>query len=228
MEGSGFCWCCKKKEVTGEVAGELEEVDLEAEERKRQLAREGWAKVKRKVLHANRFSRTDASVGISQTKNQPKKFWQYSNYIILPNSMFKNIWRVIVAFLLVYHLMIFPYRFAFESHSNGFQIADGVLDIFFFFDFTFHFFFSYVDKRQRLVNTFKPIFLKYAFGTMAFDFCALYPYYFASSNTLYWLKMFRYFRLFEMLSGVALCLDELFLKLKNNMNFALSITRIIR
>jgi CRP-like cAMP-binding protein len=123
--------------------------------------------------------------------------------------------------------MTFPYRFAFKNNHRVFKIIDGLIDIVFLFDLIFHFFYSYIDKRQRLVNTFRPIFMRYLFGTMIFDILALYPYYFGSNETLYVLKIFRYVRIGEMLSGITECLDSLFLKIKNNMNFSLSITRII-
>ena len=133
-----------------------------------------------------------------------------------------------MAFTLLYHLLFFPYRFAFGDHRNGFLISDGLLDIIFLFDFFFNFFYSFIDKRQRQVTTFKPIFMKYLFGTLGPDFVALYPYYFGYNTTVYWLKIFRYVRVGDMLSGITMSLDELFLKIKNNMNFALSITRIIK
>lgn len=175
-----------------------------------------------------RVGKANPLSGKSETKYQPKKFWEYRNYLILPTSPYKFTWQTLIAIVLLFQLMTFPYRFAFENHSNSFQIADSVIDIIFLLDFIFHFFYSYVDKKQKLVNTFKPILKRYLFGTLLFDFFALYPYYFAQSNTLYALKILRYMRVIDMLSGISMVLDELFLKLKNNMNFALSITRIIR
>lgn len=124
--------------------------------------------------------------------------------------------------------MIFPYRVAFYNHIIGFQVTDGIIDILFLFDFFFQFFYSYIDKRQKQVVNFKPIFMRYLTKTMIFDLVALYPYYFGSNMDLYWFKVARYRRTFDMFSGIIMCLDELFLKIKNNMNFALSITRIIK
>jgi hypothetical protein len=166
--------------------------------------------------------------GKSDTKNKPRNYWDYQKYIITPNSKFKFIWRIVIAYTLLYHLMIFPYRVAFGNHIEGFQVMDGIMDLLFFADFFFHFFYSYINKRQQQVKSFKPIFLRYLTRSMIFDMVALYPYYFGNDYDLYWLKVARFQRTFDMFAGITMSLDELFLKIKNNMNFALSITRIIK
>ena len=161
------------------------------------------------------------------TKLQPRNCADYQNYIILPNSKRKFIWRSIISLWLLYQLMTFPYRFAFENFSIGLVVIDIIIDLFFLIDFFVHFLYSFIDKRQKLVRTFKPIFRKYLFGSMVFDILSLYPYYFSSTYSLYFFKVFRFARIFDMLSGTSMMFDELFLKVKNNLNFAISITRII-
>lgn len=176
----------------------------------------------------NDVIRLDITAGRRETRYKKRSLFDYQNYIIAPNSRFKFWWKVVIAFILLYMLLIFPYRFAFDDHRKGYLITDGLIDLVFLSDFIFHFFYSFIDKRQRQVVNFKPILMKYVFGTMVFDIIALYPYYFGSDSSIYVLKIFRYARLADMLSGITMCLDELFLKIKNNMNFALSITRIIK
>ena len=157
-----------------------------------------------------------------------KGFWNYQLWIVHPKSRVKFMCRVWVSLILLVQLLFFPYRYAFRNYSDLLIIFDFNLDVMLLFDFAAHFFYSHIDERQKLVTRFKPIFSKYFFGRMIFDLVSLYPYYFFEDQSMYVLKILRFLRIGDIMGGISMALDEFFLKIKNNLNFSVSITRIIK
>jgi hypothetical protein len=60
-----------------------------------------------------------------------------------------------------------------------------------------------------------------------FDLFALCPYYWIQ-DYFYWFKVLRLLRFFEALSGFDIFSREVFLKLTSNINFTISMTRILK
>ena len=41
---------------------------------------------------------------------QPKKIWTYDTFVSLPNNKFRKIWEILIGFMIVYTLLVAPYR----------------------------------------------------------------------------------------------------------------------
>lgn len=225
-KGEGRCQRFLKY-ITGDIKIDDEELSAEEIDRRYKMAMRGWKKVK-KLVNTVKMYKRDKTAGNVSSATSRIPWYAYSRLVIYPTSRFKFIWNVLLSFLLLYHFLMFPLRVAYTIHSEAFKIIDIVIDIFFVFDLIFHFFYAYNTKKQKLIKQFAIIALRYIKSMyFFFDFFALCPYYWIQDD-IYWFKVLRLLRFFEALRGFDIFSREAFLKLTSNINFTISMTRILK
>ena len=119
-------------------------------------------------------------------------------------------------------------RLSFQYYTRLLKNVDMVCDAFLLIDLILHFFYAFVNKRQKVERRFCEICSKYLFGMLLFDLLALFPYYLSDGlQRFHWLKLFRLMRISHVVAFISTALNEILLKLTSNINFTLSLTRII-
>lgn len=94
-------------------------------------------------------------------------------------------------------------------------------------DLILHFFYAFVNKRQKIVKDFRSICMKYLFGIFIFDLLSLFPYYATGAlKSYHFLKIFRFSRASSVLQWMSLVMNGALIRMTSNINFALSLTRI--
>lgn len=108
---------------------------------KQDYIREMWKKTyikSRASVHIlrlfNDLSRKIYLFGISKNLNEIQEDEKISKYIIRPTDRFKTFWNVISLFMMIYTILIMPYRVAFVN-DDTFTSAGAIVD--FMVDFLF-------------------------------------------------------------------------------------------
>lgn len=167
-------------------------------------------------------------MGTVVTKYRKKSIWTYERWVIEPKSKAKFWWKFIVTLIQLYSIVMIPFMLAFRHYPTDLKRVDFICDVFLLCDLILHFFYAFVNKRQRIQKRFVPICTRYMLGLFIFDLLALFPYYFVDSWLNYhWLKVFRLMRISHVVVWISTALNEMLLKLTSNINFTLSLTRII-
>lgn len=99
---------CQKRKKPKTASKEEEEISPEEEERRYQIAKNGWAKV-RKVMMAYRMQKKDVTMGNVQGGEGKKGLCSYERWVIDPKSVGKYWWNYFVSLLLVYEFVIIPF-----------------------------------------------------------------------------------------------------------------------
>jgi len=136
-----------------------------------------------------------------------------------PDSLYKQIWDMILMIIIIWSIIVVPYRLAFKVETLGGWKTLGTLnDVFFFLDICVNFFTGFPDRQTgEKIYGFKEIACTYLSGWFLIDFLSTVPFssvykLFAGSGgdkaaalgsmkllrTLRLLKLFRMFRVFKM------------------------------
>lgn len=84
-------------------------------------------------------------------------------YIFYSDSKSKSIWDSISSILILYVLIVIPYRLAFvdDADEQMFTIINWCIDIFFMLDIVINFFCATQDKDENIVDDLKEIAIQY-------------------------------------------------------------------
>ena len=108
------------------------------------------------------------------------------------------------------------------------MVTDAIIDAIMLVDITLHFFYAYVNKRQKVIKDFRSIFLRYIFRSFVFDVVSIFPYYIIPVlRTYHFLRLSRFVRTSGVLGWVSVVLNSTLIRMTSNINFAISLTRII-
>ena len=124
---------------------------------------------------------TDNSLNqtINNPYNQADDFTEQTPwYISHPESKFRLIWNLIIAFLLLYTAIVMPFVLAFieTKDFDTWGIIDIIIDAIFFIDLTFNCFTAIYDSEGKLIKEFWPIFKKYLKTWFIWDLAACFPF----------------------------------------------------
>jgi hypothetical protein len=103
-----------------------------------------------------------------------------SPIVLMPDTVFKTVWNVLIITLLAYTATIAPFRIAFyeSSESNSsqfFDVFDVFVDIVFGLDIVLNFISAYEKTEGRFEYDLKKIAINYLMGFFAIDFVATIP-----------------------------------------------------
>jgi len=104
-------------------------------------------------------------------------------FVVYEDQISRKIWNVLLAMLLLYTGTVFPYRLCFLTFYVGGQIepsdnwvvVDYVVDILFWWDLFFNFFFTYEDQFGREIDNFKRILQEYLSSHFFINLIACMP-----------------------------------------------------
>ena len=206
---------------------EREILDPEAEKlRKYEIAVAGWKKVN-KMLTAIRYRGAHMMQASAEATKKPSKY-SYANFVIPPKSKFGSLWRTIKAALVIYNLLIVPYRENFNIFSHEYILADYYMDSFFVVDIIVNFF-SAFNRRNLVVKEFKAIAFNYIFGQLGIDLVSIFPYYYASPMSEYYnLRYFRFLQFFKANDQLRLFYEYILLCITSNITVVKSLARIAK
>jgi len=93
-----------------------------------------------------------------------------------PHQPSKAVWDVLISMLIIYSVLVEPFRFCFhvEVDVPG-QVVDILVDLWFVSDIVLIFFTAYFDEREALVTDRWMIAKKYLFGFFFVDVISVFP-----------------------------------------------------
>ena len=127
-----------------------------------------FEKDNRKLIKREKICDTDSED--SESEDEKKK-----SCLILPDSLFKQLWDVFIAILVLYSSVITPYKIAFKDYTKE-DISDIIIDVFLLIDIVLNFFCAYYDKEENLVKNHKLIVIKYLRGWFIIDLISVFPF----------------------------------------------------
>jgi hypothetical protein len=102
---------------------------------------------------------------------------QQSQFIFRKNSLFKDIWAILIFLLILYSVIISPITIAFYYDvSYQFQIINVCIDFIFICDVIFNFLTPYQDKEGNLVTDLKQIAIRYLSSWLLLDLLSSLPF----------------------------------------------------
>eukprot|EP01029_Cantina_marsupialis_P023538 TRINITY_DN5898_c0_g1_i3.p1 TRINITY_DN5898_c0_g1~~TRINITY_DN5898_c0_g1_i3.p1 ORF type:complete len:906 (+),score=275.51 TRINITY_DN5898_c0_g1_i3:605-3322(+) len=155
--------------------------------------------------------------------------------IILPDSLFKVRWDVMISILVIYSVLAAPLRLGFSVDAEGWMLwLELCLDCIFWIDIAFYFRTAFTDKKDGVIVTIPKIIAKRYLRTwFTFDLLAAMPVdlimFFFNEIALFKLfKMFRLFRLIRLLRLFRLVrLRRLFSQLEDHLSLSAPFVRLI-
>jgi hypothetical protein len=101
---------------------------------------------------------------------------EYKWYILHPESPFKLVWDLVAICIMLYLIIVTPYRFAFfeEDLANGFFYFDLLIDFFFMIDLLLSFFTAFY-KNDILVQNLWKIWINFLKTWFLFDLISALP-----------------------------------------------------
>lgn len=92
-------------------------------------------------------------------RNKIRRKANIPNYVILPNDVPKQIWDYFVSLILIYVIIVIPYRVAFVDTADtpGWVWSQFAIDVIFFIDTVLTFFTAYQDENIEYVIDLKEI-----------------------------------------------------------------------
>ena len=102
--------------------------------------------------------------------------------VLLPNSMFKMFWNLLIIVMVLYTASISPYRLAFADEfvvngwSQFFALFEILIDIIFGIDIIINFISAYEDLDGRYEVSLKKIAVEYIKGFFMLDVLATFPF----------------------------------------------------
>ena len=122
-------------------------------------------------------------------------------YIIYPKTLWKSIFDIIAASLIIYFCIVIPYRIAFMfKMANNFFIQDQVFDIFLLADIVLRFF-TAIERDTKLVDSHRVLAKNYFNHMFILDLIACFPFYLITPY-LYWLKIIRLIRAHHLIAAI--------------------------
>lgn len=120
----------------------------------------------------------------------------FSRFIIFPDDPFIQVWTAFMASLMIYTVLITPYRVAFvDTDSVDWIILDNVIDGLFFTDLVMNSLTAYYDDEKNIITSHWKIFMRYAKSWMALDFIACLPVTYIFEGTVNYNNLLRLSRL---------------------------------
>lgn len=97
--------------------------------------------------------------------------------IILPDSLFKRIWNLIITSAITYSAIVTPYSLAFQENSdNIIQYIEYLIDCILLVDIVLNFFSAYNDKEENLIKKHKTIIKTYLKTWFIIDLISVFPF----------------------------------------------------
>jgi Ion transport protein/Cyclic nucleotide-binding domain len=155
-------------------------------------------------------------------------------YIVLPDNMYRQMWDMIVVILLLYTVVVLPWRLAFAG--DGFSPLDLIVDSLFFIDICFQFLTAYEDKDGHVIVSWKRISKRYCKSWFVIDLFSTFPFYLvinsSASRASTLLRVPRLFKLVRLLRLLKLLrayrLGAIFKLLEDNSNIHPGVFRLLK
>ena len=128
-----------------------------------------FEKDNRKLIKREKICDTDSEDSESEDEKKTK-------CLILPDSLFKQFWDVLIACLVLYSSVVTPYKIAFKENNTKEDTSDIIIDLILLIDIILNFFCAYYDKEENLVKNHKQIVIKYLQGWFIIDFISIFPF----------------------------------------------------
>lgn len=115
---------------------------------------------------------------IVKSKNQNQvKVINIKEWIIMPESVIKNIWSNVLIFLFIYTAFVTPVRITFVDEVDVmWLVLDSFVDSLFLIDIFVNFFSAYFDSSGELIVDRKTIILNYLTGWFLIDLMPIFPF----------------------------------------------------
>lgn len=171
-----------------EERGPYNELDnLGKEDRMLYLWQRCYAKIRGAVLVIIRFGDLEKRINLFGTSMKFEFILQEDPipacYIIMPDSIVKMIWSIIMIFLLFYTATFVPFRTAFiDDVSKEFEYFEYVVDFLFLMDLFINFVSAYVDADRKKETRVKIIAINYIKTWFFLDLLACIPFQLFTGN----------------------------------------------
>lgn len=108
-------------------------------------------------------------------------------YLINPNSLFFQIWNLLLLFFLLYAFIVMPWVMAFEDivMFNFWFCIEITVDMFCFCDMIVTLNTPYYDLLGKIVVSKRKIFVNYLKGSLVFDLISIFPFYLLESHFVF-------------------------------------------
>lgn len=111
--------------------------------------------------------------GIKKKETEEKRYW----FIIMPHSLFKSVWNVVLIVLLIYTATYMPYKICFiDEPTSTSEIIDSVVDWLFAIDIIVNFISAVELADGNIAIQPKPIANMYIRSWFLFDLVAVFPF----------------------------------------------------
>jgi len=121
---------------------------------------------------------------------------RFSHFIIFPDDPFIQVWSAFMASLMLYTVIITPYRVAFvDIDTVEWVVLDNIMDGLFFTDLVFNSLTAYYDDEKTIITSHSRILMRYAKSWMALDFIACLPVSYIFEGTINYNNLLRLSRL---------------------------------
>jgi hypothetical protein len=115
-----------------------------------------------------------------KNKNESKKV-KIPWYLISPNSKFLIAWNFCIFSIMIYSVIIMPFRLSFTENflnpASSIFPFDISVEVIFFLDILKTFFLPYYSKDGRIITNLSSIFLNYLNSWMILDILSIFPFY---------------------------------------------------
>lgn len=110
----------------------------------------------------------------------------WTKFVFLPSSKFLYCWENLTTLLIVYIILVLPYKFAFvEEPGEAWDIFDYMVDLMFIIDIIVVFFTAYIDDKNEIVISKKKIAFKYQKFWFWLDLMSVFPVELVSQSVSY-------------------------------------------
>eukprot|EP00441_Pelagodinium_beii_P037253 CAMPEP_0197645090 /NCGR_PEP_ID=MMETSP1338-20131121/17851_1 /TAXON_ID=43686 ORGANISM="Pelagodinium beii, Strain RCC1491" /NCGR_SAMPLE_ID=MMETSP1338 /ASSEMBLY_ACC=CAM_ASM_000754 /LENGTH=1465 /DNA_ID=CAMNT_0043218587 /DNA_START=123 /DNA_END=4516 /DNA_ORIENTATION=+ len=166
----------------------------------------------------------------------PEREVENGKIIIDPASPRKVAWDVVVSGMIIYSVLVVPFRIGFGVEAEGaVKVLDIIMDVFFFIDIILTFLTGYLDEREALETSYKKIAVRYLMTFFVIDVITVLPVEYVmlavspdngAASEVGVLKILRLFRLLKL--GRLFRLKRLTALLEEKLNLSLQMMEMLK
>ena len=120
----------------------------------------------------------------------------FSPFLLFPDDPFVQVWTAFMATLMLYTVLITPYRVAFvDEDTTEWFVLDIVINALFFVDLAFNSLTAYYDEEKNIITSHYLILMRYAKSWLFLDFIACLPVSYIFEGTSNYNNLFKLSRL---------------------------------
>ena len=128
----------------------------------------GQMRLINKIVNQNLYGMDDAAEDNEESKAIA--------YVILPDSLFRKIWNLLILSYMLYTATLLPYKLVYQDESIDTDFVDNSMIYVFILDLVITFFSAYHEKDDVLITSHKTIALKYIKTWFFIDLIASIPF----------------------------------------------------